>query len=867
MKKLSCSILLLGFAYLIYSQTIPPSPLLRSFDQYLDLKSQSNFHLQWELLGPVVNSARVESVQVDPSSPGTMYAAFGSGNLWKTTDNGLSWKAIFEEKAALGIGDIALAPSDPSVIYVGTGESLKKARNFTMPGVGVYRSDDGGESWRHLGLEDSWHIGEIVVHPKNPDIAFVAVLGHFWSTNTNRGLYRTKDGGKTWQQVLYLDENTGANDVVIAPSDPDVIYVSMWEHHPNLSGPKTGIYGSQDGGDTWKRLDAGLPEGPKKGRTGLAVSHTNPLKVYALMDNLNRNVRRAAEVYKTENGGQTWTRTHEDDLLIFPRIGWYFTDIYVNPLDDDEIYGLGVRMAHSADGGKTFDLVGGRVFHMNPSAAQTLHLDHCELWIHPQNPNHLVLGNDGGLYVSYDRGGSWQHFNNIPAGEFYDITTDQQEPYRIFGGTQDDATVYGTARPWNPDFPDTWKYFWVDPWSGGDGCVTQVDPSDPNTIYYSAQNGAVMRKDMLADTITRVRPRLPKEKEGKLDFNFIAPYFISPHASDRLYIGGNYVFKTENRGDDWQVISPDLSRSADSTRHSVAAGALVESQLQPGVLYFGGDRGVFWTSKDDGGHWEERSIGLPNFYIRSIYASRHKEGRVYVALTGINYDELGVHLFRSDQYGENWVPISSNLPDEPVNVILEDPLYENVLYAGGYRGVYVSTNFGESWALLGQGMPAVSIGDMEIQQPSNDLVVGTHGRGIYRVNLKTLHEAFAATWPPKTNQLYALPIMTSPKIRFMYREVEASTVLSFPISFWLSQGGAVKLSVLEGETVRWTTEWDAKAGFNQFSWDLQTAAETSMEPYFFHYRKFLKPGSYKLILQIGDEKLEQPLTVKRYGDN
>lgn len=864
-KHFSLLFLFLLATTLIRSQTTP-SPLLRSFEQYQVLKQQSGILPQWERLGPVLNSARVEAVQVDPTQPGTMYVAFGSGNLWKTKDNGLTWKAIFEEQAALGIGDIALAPSDPSIIYVGTGESLKKARNFTMPGVGVYRSDDGGETWRHLGLEDSWHIGEIVVHPQNPDIVFVAVLGHFWSTNTNRGLYRTIDGGKHWEKVLYIDENTGANDVVIAPSDPNIIYVSMWEHHPDLSGPKTGIYGSRDGGSTWNRLDQGLPSGPKKGRTGLAVSHSNPNKVYALMDNLNRNVRLAAEVYRTNDGGKNWARTHEEDLLIFPRIGWYFTDIYVNPQNDEEIYGLGVRMAHSADGGKTFDLVAGRVWHLNPSAAQTLHLDHCELWIHPNNPNHLVLGNDGGLYVSYDRGGSWFHFNNIPTGEFYEITTDNQTPYRIFGGTQDDATVYGTAQPWNPDFPDSWRYLWVDPWSGGDGCVTQVDPQNPNIIYYSAQNGAVMRKDMLADTITRIRPRLSQEHDGDLAFNFVAPYFISPHASNRLYIGGNYVFKTDNRGDDWKVISADLSVSEDTAKHSVAAGALVESHLEPGLLYFGGDRGVFWTGKNDGEEWQEYSTGLPNAYIRSIYPSRHQAGRVYVALTGINYDDLGAYLFRSDQYGKNWVPITNNLPDEPVNVILEDPIYEDILYAGGYRGVYISTDRGNSWSVLGLGMPAVSIGDMEIHQPTYDLVVGTHGRGIYRVNLKPLHEALAGKWPPQANQFYTPPVMTSPKIRFMYREVELATVFSYPISFWLERQGKVSLSVLREDDVLWSIELEGHAGFNQFSWNLQTKTQTSMDPYFFHYRRFLPPGNYKLALQIGDERLEQALSVKQYGE-
>ena len=863
MKKLLLLFGTICFSTAIFNQTTS-SPLLQSFEQYQELREDTDFHAEWQLLGPVTNSARVEAVQAHPSRPGTMYAAFGSGNLWKTTNNGLSWKPIFENQAALGIGDIALAPSNPDVIYVGTGESLKKARNFTMPGVGVYRSDDGGASWRHLGLEDSWHIGEIAVHPTNPDIAFVAVLGHFWSTNKNRGVYRTEDGGKSWEHVLYLDENTGANDVVIAPSDPNYVYVSMWEHHPDLSGPKTGIYGSQDGGKTWKLLDQGIPEGPKKGRTGLAVSYTNPQKVYALMDNLNLNNRRSAQVYKTTNAGESWRKSHDDDLLIFPGIGWYFTDIYVNPQDDEEIYGLGVRMAHSADGGKTFDLVAGEVTHLNPNIAQTLHLDHCELWINPNNPAHLILGNDGGLYVSYDRGTTWLHHNNIPAGEFYTITLDQEEPYRIFGGTQDDATAYGHARPWNPNFPDTWRYLWIDAWSGGDGCVTQVDPSDPNTIYLSAQNGAAYRKDMEADTLIYIRPSLPKNHLGELAFNFVAPYFISPYASSRLYHAGNYVFKSENRGDKWELISPDLSRSADSTKNSTAAGAMVESTMQAGLLYFGGDKGVFWNSKDNGEHWEEHSQGLPNFYIRSIQPSQHKLGRVYVAMTGINYDQLGAALYRSEDYGANWVPIMNNLPDEPINVIVEDPKFENVLYAGGYRGVYLSTDMGATWSLLGKSLPAVSIGDIKIQEPTYDLIVGTHGRGIYRLNLKPLHEALAQSKPFQGNQLYTPPSMTSPKIRFMYRDVDKASLQAYPISFSLEKEDSVQLYVLDGEQIRWSQEIDGKKGFNQFLWDLETSRTESMQPYFYRYQRYLSAGSYSLGLKIGEKKMEKELIVKVY---
>ncbi|MFQ6037682.1 MAG: WD40/YVTN/BNR-like repeat-containing protein, partial [Candidatus Aminicenantales bacterium] len=477
-KQLSWIVGMLAFTIGLAAEEIE-NPIYQSWAAHRALKQSTPFRLEWIPLGPVMNSARVEAVQAHPARPGMMLVAFGSGNLWKTADNGLTWRPIFEDQPVLGIGDVAIAPSDPDVIWLGTGESLKKARNFTMPGMGVFRSVDGGDTWDYLGLPDSYHIGEIAVHPENPDIAFVAVLGHFWTPNPNRGLYRTRDGGKTWEHVLYVDEHTGANDVVIAPSNPQVVYASMWENYPDVAGPNSGIYKSTDGGTTWVRLRGGLPEGPRTGRIGLAVSWSRPARVYALIDNLNQPKNLAAEIYRSDDGGRSWHRTHKEPLYIVPGIGWYFADCYVNPQDDEEIYALGVRIAHSRDGGKTFDLIGGKVFHVFPNPAECLHLDHCEMWVDWKNPRRLILGNDGGLYVSYDSGKSWLHCNNIPAGEFYDISVDSQEPYRVYGGTQDDAAVYGPARDWDPRFPDGWEYIWLDAWAGGDGCFTVVDPAHP----------------------------------------------------------------------------------------------------------------------------------------------------------------------------------------------------------------------------------------------------------------------------------------------------------------------------------------------------------------------------------------------------
>lgn len=862
--------LFLGFSLMIFlpSYLLSQQHLQSSFEAYQNAKATTPFGAEWISSGPVLNSARVESVQADPNKPGTMYAAFGSGNLWKTVNNGLTWKPIFEDQAALGIGDIALAPSNPDIIYVGTGESLRKNRNFTMPGNGVYRSNDGGETWKHLGLEDSWHIGEITVHPSNPDIVFVAVLGKFWSKGTAKGLYRTNDGGKNWEKVLYVDENTRANDVVIAPSNPNIIYASVWENNieadlmESVYGPKSGVYKSEDGGDTWSRLENGLPNNPKVGRIGLAVSHQDPNKAYALIDNRNKADMDRAEVYKTTNGGASWSRTHKDDLHIFSVIGWYFTDIYVNPQNDEEIFGLGVRIAHSTDGGKTFDLVAGRVEHIHPSPAQALHLDHCEMWINPSNPNHLILGNDGGLFVSYDKGLNWLHHNNIPTGEFYDITVDNQEPYLIYGGTQDDATVYGPAKAWKNIEKDPWKYLWIDPWSGGDGCVTQVDPEDPNTVYYSAQEGAIRRKDMSTDRAKPITPRRIPAYRDTLAYHFITPYFISSHHAKTLYHGGNFVFKTTDRGDNWENISTDLSISKHPEKRSLAVSALAESRLKPGLLYAGTEKGAFWYTDNDGKSWQENSEGLPIAYIRSICPSKFKLSRVYAAMSGINYDDLNKYLFVSEDYGKTWQSISGNLPNEPVNVILEDPNYENILYAGAYRGVYISMDSGKTWNLMGRNLPTVSIGDLEIQEREQELVVGTHGRGIYYFKLDPIYALQEKGFPLVENTVFDIPPVQLPSWQASRQRVEKTDLEPLPLSFWTTKNRPVRIQILDQENKSiWSKEIQASKGFNQFIWDMVIEREESTMPYFVNYERYIRKGDYSVLFNFEGEELKKTLKV------
>ena len=843
----------------LLSQVQPQSPLIQSYQQHSNMKSSTPYGLEWIQLGPTLNGARAEAVQSDPNDPGTIYTAFGSGGLWKTTNNGMSWKPIFENMPSLGIGDIALAPSNPNIIYVATGESLKKARNFTMPGTGIYRSDDAGKTWKHLGLIDTRHIGEIVVHPTDPDVVLVAAQGHFWSSNKSRGIFLTKNGGKSWDHVLYIDEKTGANDIVFSPADPNIVYATTWENYPNVNGAKSGVYKSEDVGQTWERIVKGIKITKNTGRIGIAASYQDKNKAYIFIDQRNQDPDNGSgEIYKTIDGGKNWQKTHDKNIRSLSVIGWYFMDLYVNPKDDDELYALGVRLIRSTDGGKSFSYINGEVKHLTPNPAQTLHLDHCEMWINPTNPKELILANDGGIYHSYDKGDSWLHLNNIPTGEFYDIEVDNQEPYTIYGGTQDDATVYGPANEWNSKFDDPWKYLWIDAWSGGDGCITLVDPNDANTVYFSMQNGGAQRRDLRTGKSVSIRPRFPKEDKIELRYNFITPYMLSPHNSNTVFMAGNYVLQSDDRGDHWRVISPDLIKK--KKKGEVAAGAFTESYFEAGTLYMGTDRGTFWRTRNGGKEWEQRSEGLSNQYIRSIHPSKHKKGRIYMAMTGLNYDEFGAYLYVSEDYGDTWKSISNKLPEQPINVIIEDPEFENILFVGTFRGVYMSSNRGDHWDYFGAGLPDSSIADIIVESRSKDLIIATHGRGIYKVNLLPFYESISNSLA--SNYLYDIEEAQAPKKRDTHRDIDEQTIKKIPFTFWLNNSETIKLSIkTTNDSLIWTTSIDGKKGLNQHRWDLVTHEESSDRPYFIRYKNYIEEGTYHVYLESSKRIIRKELTV------
>jgi photosystem II stability/assembly factor-like uncharacterized protein len=846
----------------IYGQK-SSTPVTKSWDAYSGNREKSPYRgLQWELAGPVMNSGRVESLAVHPEKPGTIYAGFGSGNLWKTTNHGFSWEPIFDNHPGYSIGDICLAPSNPEIVYLATGENLRALRGHTIPGAGVYRSDDGGKTWRSLGLEDTYHIGRVAVHPKNPDIVFVAALGHFYSQNIDRGLFKSTNGGRTWKKVLYLNDKTGANDVIFAPGNPEILYSSTWQCGGSMGGPGGKIFKSTDGGDSWLEITNGFPKGPMNGRTGLAVSYQNPDKIYALTDNLNRQYDEGtAELYISTDGGASWSKTHEGGLKIFSSFGNVFTDCYTNPLNDSEVYLLGISVLRSDDAGKTFNQLRGDIHNIVPSPADFFHVDHHDMWINPENPDHIIVGNDGGLYISYDKALSWFRYNNIPVGEFYFVRTDNENPYNIYGGTQDNSAVMGPSHPLKRNAPDGWRYVWIDPWSGGDGIVTAPDPKYPNTVYYESQNGHLNRKEMTTGETVFIKPSLPDSIGDDFFTEWLTPYFISEYNHTTLYYGANYLFKSADRGDSWRVISPNLSESANAGRRGGGLTSISESPKKKGLLYAGTSMGALWISHNDGGTWTEISTGLPARYVKSITPSGFSESGVYLTMSGIREDDFQPVVFQSDDYGTIWSDISSGMPESPVNVILEDQVHQNVLYAGTFNGILISDNRGQTWHVLGSGVPNSFVADMTIMKREKDLIAATHGRGIYKLDLEPVH-AYLSLGAGIPAILHITPA-TLPLSDASGRKHDMSTLFDLIVTFCTPETLelTIEISDSSGNTV-YRDKMKAGKGLNSWRWDLITGRTDDDSPYFYSPVTFPDPGEYKVKMSGKSVSMEKLFTIK-----
>lgn len=743
MKNLSFTILLSFVSISLLAQT-SATDRLESWALHQQMEQESPYsNLEWITTGPVKQGGRIESIACPANDPSTIYVGVGSGNLWKTENNGTTWKAIFEDESAFSIGAVAVAPSDPNIVWVGTGEILMARSSYS--GTGVFKSTDAGDSWEHMGLPESHHVGRVLIDPIDPNIVYVAALGHSFTYNEDRGLYKTTDGGKTWTKILYQSEKAGCVDVFMDPQNNQTLFAIMWERdrkawgHVQV-GPGSCMYKSTDAGVNWVRVEGGIPQGPNIGRMGLAITNTHPQIMYAVVDNKNEG----GEIYRSEDMGENWVKTNTEKIET--AINSDYCLIRVSPDNPDQIYVLGNRLLRSDDGAKSFYEILGTLVHLQDHKSPVLHLDHHEMWIDPNNPDRVLLGNDGGFHISWDRCESWLHTNNIPIAECYAVTLDMAQPFNIYIGTQDDAALFGPSdQAISDDKKDPWTQIYTDRWGGGDSYFTYVDPKDNNTIYYEHQFGDLVRKDMAADKIKRIKPRVKtedtrrKKKDERLKTNWMTPFFLSHYDSNVLYYAGTNVFKSYDRGDSWTIISPDLTTSPGPEKQgNVPYGTITilsESMLQQGLIYAATDDGLVHITRDDGKNWELIKGNLPDKWCSRVVTSMHDINVVYTTFTGFREDDFTTYVYKSDDQGKTWKAIKGNLPDEAVNVIREDPRNPNILYLGTDLGVYVSTDQGESWSSLCNNLPTSPVYDLQVHPRDHKLVIATHGRGTFVLDI------------------------------------------------------------------------------------------------------------------------------------
>ncbi len=712
---------------------------LDAWEVHCEMAGNSSFReLQWQTLGPKFAGGRIESIDVPRGDPGTIYAGVGAGGIWKTTNGGLTWEPIFQHESTFAVGDLTIAPSDPGIIWVGTGECHLSGTSYA--GTGVFKSTDAGKTWTNMGLHESAHIGKLVIDPNDPNVVYIAAMGRR-RQGGQRGIFKTSDGGQTFRQVLFENDRVAFVDLVIDPNDPQRLYASAWDRG---GGSGSGVFRSDDGGETWQRLGGGLPE-QDIDRVAIDVSASEPGVVYALMadrssPNLARR-RNASILFRSDDFGDSWTRTHDDYVPTY--VGWDFCDLRVAPDDADRVYIGGLRLIISRDGGKTFEGEGGfgvskrkdEVFRLHPHRGIGMHLDVHDIWINPQNPRHVMLGNDGGLYVSWNRGETWLHLNNLPIAEFYKVHVDDQTPFHIWGGTQDNASFAGpaTAR-YEEGEDDQWQQVFLDPWNGGDGFSTFPDPNDPQSTYYTQQQGDLNRSRLgRLRTAKRIRPRAG-ENENELRFAWDTPFFPSTHpGATVLYCAAQRVFRSSDRGDSWQPVSPDLT--------SGGLLALAESPLDADRLVAGGGRGQVFLTADGGETWADAGGGLPRKTIRDIIASAHDPGRVYVVLSGKNESDSACYLFLSDDFGKTWASIAGNLPHESANTLVEDPETEGLIFVGTDLGVYMSSNGGQHWESLCHTLPTAPVVDLAIQGRDGALVAATHGLSLFLLDIGPIRQS------------------------------------------------------------------------------------------------------------------------------
>lgn len=792
--------------------------------------------LEWRQIGPASQGGRVTDIEALPSRPSTIYVGTASGGVFKSVNHGTTWASVFDEQATLSIGDIAVSRSHPDHVWVGTGEANN--RNSSPWGEGVYRSTDGGVTWQLMGLEETRHIGKVLIHPTNPNVVWVGALGHLFGPNRERGIYKTEDGGASWDKVFEIDENTGVVDMEMDPSDPATIYAAAYQRQRraygfNGGGPGGGLYKSSDGGESWTELTNGLPEG-NKGRIGIDVSQENPNIVMAIVE------AEDGGIFRSEDRGESWTKVN----ALNPR-PMYYSAMYMDPNDDEHVYVLGTYMHRSRDGGQTFEQV---EFDEPGSYGIGVHVDNHTLWIDPADSDHVMLGNDGGVYFSFDGGDRWTMANNLPIGQFYDIAFDMAEPYNVYGGLQDNQSVYGPST--TRSIKGILNQHWVVS-DFGDGMVQAADPEDARYVYTSSQGGALIRHDPRTGDRKVIKP-FPTDTAETYRYYWTAPFTLSPHDPATIHLGGNRLFTTRNRGMSWTA-SPDLTRQldpdsipimgvlSDSTTLSRNDGVsgyghitkISESPVVPDVLWVGTDDGLVQVSLDGGRNWNEVGENVPGLdapmFVGHVEASSAAADRAYVAFDGHWDDDYDPHLFVTDDLGQSWRRVTNGL-EGSVRVIREHPDNEDALFAGTDEGVFFSLDRGSSWTRLNNNMPRVPIHDLEIHPRDNDLIAGTHGRSIWI--LDNVGVLLGLDQSALERGLYVSPVNSAtifqpkydvPRLghgAFRGPNAEYGALLNYYLPSALDDGVRIRVRDARGATVR-SFAGPAAAGFNRVSWDLR----------------------------------------------
>ncbi|NAS31717.1 glycosyl hydrolase [Flavobacteriaceae bacterium R38] len=904
-----------------YAQSTNAITIQKSLELKQELKENSSVkNVPFTNIGPSIMSGRVVDVDVNPDNTTEFYVAYASGGLWYTNNNGTTFTAITENAPTQNMGDIAV-DWNKGTIWIGTGESNSSRSSYA--GIGILKSNDKGKTWENVGLTDSHHIGRIIINKNNPDEVVVGVIGHLYSSNSERGIFKTTDGGKTWNKTLFINDNTGVIDISPSPTNPNILYAASWERDRkawdfNGDGENSVIYKSTDAGTSWTKITKegnGFPTGSGVGRIGLATFNDNI--VYAFLDNqfrrpktgsenstglkkedfktmstsdflslddkkLNsylrgnrfqqkytaKSVKKSvkegsakpsdlalyvenpnavtfdtpvigAEVYKSVDGGKSWKKTHDNYLDgVYSSYGYYFGIIAVNTSDQNKIYIGGVPLLRSDDGGKTFVSI----------SKENVHSDHQSIWVNPNLEGHVINGNDGGINITYDDGENWIKNNQPSVGQFYYINVDNQKPYNVYGGLQDNGVWYG---PSNYSPSKNWTSSGDYPYKrigGGDGMQVQIDNRNNKIVYAGSQFGFYYRVNLETNERIFINPR-NELGDAPYRYNWQAPILLSPHNQDILYMGANRLLRSLDQGENFEVISGDLTTGG--KKGNVPYGTLAtisESPFQFGLIYTGSDDGFVQVTKNGGGSWENLSSSLPkNLWVSRVIASAHKKERVYITLNGYRSDDFKPYVYASDNYGKNWKSINGNLPLEAINVIKEDPVNENLLYVGTDNGVYVSFDRGATWEAFANGLPNVAVHDLVIQAEAKDLLIGTHGRSIYKANIAPLQQLTSALRNKTTHLFDIESVRFSPRWGQTFSPWRAAFEPGTTFTVYTKEKGNYTLDIISENGITLNSiAVKADQGFNYIPYDL-TISEKGR-------KQFLKKNKKASLNKAGNEK-------------